>query len=54
MKNERVVEEREEGERQLVQIGGRKKKPEMFKTSVLGLKNPKNTKKGNLSFEEDL
>ena len=46
-----MVERKEEEERQLVQVGGKKKKPELFKTSVLGLKNPKNTKKSNLSFE---
>ena len=49
-----MTERREEEERALVQVGGKKKKPELFKTGVLGLKNPKNTKKGNLSFEDDL
>jgi HrpA-like RNA helicase len=52
---ERPVEDfrpkgKEEGKEGLVRVGGQKAKPELFKTSVLGLKD---MKKNKLSFQED-
>jgi hypothetical protein len=47
----RKVDEFEERITNLVHVGGKKSKPELFKTNVLGLKD---MKKSKLSFEEDV